>query len=645
MTRVVGQLEDGREEAVSSTGGSSTTAPDEEAVDRRGGVTPRSIVAVLLTVVALLPVLVVVVTRTGRDYLPVQDLAYIDLRVRDVWSRDIPLVGPYSRGFNHPGPLFFWLIGIPAGLLGSPAWATLVGGALLHGVAIGASARLAWRRGGLPVLLVVLLAVHLSYPGGYLFLHHWNPHVAFPFLALHLLLLWSASLGEKRSLVWAVAVGTFLVQSHIGYLLLVSVTGAWTALVAGRSAGGVRAALRSWARPLRNSALVGAVLWLPVIIEQAVPGRRGNLTDIWEYFTGSEDPATGLTRAGGLFATEFKLPPPWLGGDEATAALSDEVLTSSLAWLLVPAGLLLLAGWCHRRNPQPEVGRLAGLLVVASVTGVAAMAGVRGDALSYLFQWRSQLATLLVAGLLLLIASALRLPRARAAWGAAGVLLGLLLVVQVGETAREVARHPRGRVLPFEPLAAEALVEVERRGLPDEPVLIRGSGLGGLMEGVLDELDRKGVPVRVDEAWTYKWGDRRGVTPDEVSQVWYVVQDGHLTSDLTGRRGGEIVYRTSPLPPAEEEELVRLQRRFDAQLREAGRPELVGYLSSSLFPFLVEGVEGLDRGGLERLGQLNQQVEQAPAPACRCSIVAFPPSAADELAAEVDLYRLPLEER
>ena len=641
---MVGQLEDGRE-AAAAAGGRQDSARRDDAAGGRGGITPGAVAALLLTFVALVPVLIVVVTRTGRDYLPVQDLGYIDLRVRDVWSRDIPLVGPYSRGFNHPGPLFFWLIGIPAGLFGSPAWATLVGGALLHGVAIAASARVAWRRGGLPVLLAVLLAVHLSYPGGYLFLHHWNPHVALPFLALYLLLLWSASLGEKRSLVWAVAVGTFLVQSHVGYLLLVGVTAVWTALVVARDAGGLRAGLRSWARPLRRSAIVGTVLWLPVVVEQALPGRRGNLTDIWEYFTGSDEPATGLRRAAGLFATEFRVPPPWLGGEEATAALTGEVLTSSLAWLLVPAVLLVVAWWCHRRSSQRDAGRLAALLVVASATGIAAMAGVRGDALAYLFEWKRQLATLLVAALVLLIASALRLERARMTWGVAGVVLGLLLVVEVGGTAREVARHPRGRVLPFEPLAAEALGLIEQRGLPTEPVLIRGSGLSGLMEGVLDELDRHGVPVRVDETWAYKWGDRRAVPADEVSEVWYVVQDGHLTSDLTGRPGGEVIFRTTPLPPAEEEELVRLQRRLDEQLREAGRPELVGYLSSSLIPFLVEGVEGLDKADLDRVGELNSKVEQVQDQACRCSVVAFPASAADELAAEVGLYRIALEER
>src|SRR5665811_846217 len=90
---------------------SESDAPPAKFLNRpRAGV----VLAVVLTLACLLPVLVVIATRTGRDYLPVQDLAVMDLRVRDVWSVRIPLVGPYSKGFNHPGPAYLWLIALPA---------------------------------------------------------------------------------------------------------------------------------------------------------------------------------------------------------------------------------------------------------------------------------------------------------------------------------------------------------------------------------------------------------------------------------------------------------------------------------------------------------------------------------------------------
>ena len=58
----------------------------------------------------------------------------MDLRVRDVWSSDIPLTGAYSRyGWSHPGPWMYWLVAPFSLAFGQAAWATLVGSALLQG--------------------------------------------------------------------------------------------------------------------------------------------------------------------------------------------------------------------------------------------------------------------------------------------------------------------------------------------------------------------------------------------------------------------------------------------------------------------------------------------------------------------------------
>ena len=140
--------------------------------------------ALALTCVALLPVAVVVFSRWGSHYLPVQDSAVMDLRVRDVWSSDIPLTGAYSRyGWSHPGPWMYWLIA-PFTLFGQAAWATLVGSALLQGAATVWLARLSWRSGGLPALALWLAISVLatSTLGAAGWLEPWNPYIALPFL-------------------------------------------------------------------------------------------------------------------------------------------------------------------------------------------------------------------------------------------------------------------------------------------------------------------------------------------------------------------------------------------------------------------------------------------------------------------------------
>src|SRR5690606_14288359 len=52
------------------------------------------------------------------------DIALIELRVRDVVSTHPPWTGAYSRyGWDHPGPVFFWLAALPYRLLGGGAGA------------------------------------------------------------------------------------------------------------------------------------------------------------------------------------------------------------------------------------------------------------------------------------------------------------------------------------------------------------------------------------------------------------------------------------------------------------------------------------------------------------------------------------------
>ena len=116
-------------------------------------------------IVALLPVIAVLVTRAGRTYFPVNDRASIDLMVRDVFSGHPPLVGTYSRGFNHPGPLLFWVLAPLTALAGGAPWATLVGSALLQGVGIVAVAWISFRRGGTAFMLVMLATLGLAYTG------------------------------------------------------------------------------------------------------------------------------------------------------------------------------------------------------------------------------------------------------------------------------------------------------------------------------------------------------------------------------------------------------------------------------------------------------------------------------------------------
>jgi hypothetical protein len=135
---------------------------------------------VATTVVAVLPLLVAIpLVLVDGMTAPNGDDALIELRVRDVWGIDSPLTGSYGRfGWNHPGPLLFYVLSVPYRLVGA-RFAGLQVGTLLLGIAsVVGIAWVAARRGGavlaLWALFVVSVLVHglgprvLSDP--------WEPH-------------------------------------------------------------------------------------------------------------------------------------------------------------------------------------------------------------------------------------------------------------------------------------------------------------------------------------------------------------------------------------------------------------------------------------------------------------------------------------
>src|SRR5262245_4739894 len=169
----------------------------------------------LATAVTLVPILIVVSGRAGHRYLPTQDYAVMDLRVRDVWSGDLPLVGVYSRfGWNHPGPILLWLLAPLNALFGGASWTTLVGHAALQGVAVVGTAWTAWRRGGLAVVLGALATLLLTYIAiaDRMLFQPWNPNVVV-FFPWFVLAAWGVAQGDRMDLVIGAVLATLLVQS------------------------------------------------------------------------------------------------------------------------------------------------------------------------------------------------------------------------------------------------------------------------------------------------------------------------------------------------------------------------------------------------------------------------------------------------
>jgi len=578
--------------------------------------------ATALTAVALLPVLIVVITRTGRRYVPVGDIALIDLRVRDVWSRAIPLVGPYSRlGWNHPGPAMFWLIAPLSGLTGRPAWATLVGGVLLQGVAVAAVGWVAWRKGALLLVAAALAVNGLAYgaAGPSMLLQAWNPNVTYPFLLVLLLQAWCLADGDVAILPFTAAVATFLVQTHVGYLPLVAVAVAFGLLGAGWRTRAEQLPRRRWRRPIRWSVVVVVVAWAPVALQEIV--HHDNIRPLIRSLFGT-GAKLGPRDAAGIFGAEFHVLPPWLGGHTRLDSLTRAVVPVSAKYILIPIVLLAAAALVTRRDARVRLP----LTLTALLFGVGlwSISRVVGGAEGYAFYWRVPIAIIVV--FVALASGWYRVGFDRRTGALCATVVVLASSVAFSSVTLALRTAQWGDVSMAEPTAWAMLAQLHREHEPHGSVLVRAPDvpLLGLERTVVNELDRSGATVRVDDDLGFQFGYTRTATPTEVDQVWYVVENGQYLSVLAAQPGARVLWATSALPAGQERELRALQLRLYDELSGARRLDKWGVVDSPLVGYALNGIPGVDLAAAARVALLNAAaLRNAP---CRCAIVAFRPA-------------------
>ena len=594
------------------------TDPERSAVDSDHGrctidpwAAASAVVAVVLTLLALWPLFDLGRTALDLDWRPSGDWAAIVLRTEDVGSL-WPLVGPYSRfGWNHPGPLLFWLLSIPYHLFGGRPESILAATALLNAVTVAAIAAVAWRRGRLPLVALTMLTTAILFHalGPVLLRDPWNPYVTLLPLALFVLLAWSVADGDHWMWPPLVFVASVELQSHIGYLPMLAVVITAAAVMAWRRRASTPL-LPPDPRARRVLLAVGAtvlvICWLPVLVDQFT--GTGNVGTVIGWFASPDGAAAGFGTALEEMAGQLQvLDAPWLGAKEL-AGPDGQLLGASASALLLPFAAMGLAIWATVRLRADSALRFLLLSTALAAAGFLATARVIGPVYNWIVRWWWVIAALWWLSVawaawtvLLRFVRSEDLRRGLTTALAAVAALGILGAVTpiVDRSAGAVAPNAA-----TSEVLGNFLEPVVDAVLDAGPVLVEttGSVRGDYGDAIRYALERAGVDVAVPPELVTHFGPERSTDERMPRSVLWVVSADAIE---TYRSDASMIELGGwdPLSPSERAAWRIEQRELQRQLRAAGRPDLALALGTGTGGVDSEGI-GLDGVDEELLGRV-----------------------------------------
>jgi hypothetical protein len=451
----------------------------------------------LVVAVACAPIAVLAIVRVVSGWVPMGDQAVISHWTRQVFTTDTPLLGmPSTAGTgsaNHPGPLLYWVLAPWDLVAGGDGWAHPVAIAVLACACVTAVAWAAHRVAGTGAAVGAVAVTSLvgASLGRWDVLDHWNPHAAtLPFVAA-LFVGWAVAAGRTELLPVLAFLASFVAQAHVVYL-------PFLALLVGVGVVGVALGPRG-PRPIVLAGVVLLVVWAPPLWEQ-VTGDPGNVSEVLDAASSGGEPGVGAAwavRAVGEaigVVPSFVVPARWNNAFDPAIGLGTAVTA-----LVVVGALVVLGEGARRRRDRPAVAAAslalgAQLVAVVVVSRLPLFLGVVMPGWRLLFLWGIGAFTWFALGFVVARATAPSVGRTLAGAAAAVVVVGAA-VLPFTASAQE---PPRDTNAALRALAPEVAAELEGDG-PVELVVAAELPID-LQYGLFDQLERRGVDVRIDPA-------------------------------------------------------------------------------------------------------------------------------------------------
>ena len=476
-------------------------------------------------VAAAAVVVAVAMVRARGAEIPTSDRALTELYTLRAARLGLS-VGAYSRfGWNHPGPLFFYLAA-PLYVASGYRYAAIAMTALLVNVASLIGIGVLMRR---HASAATTMAVGASL-GLYLWRFDdlatsaWNPHVAVLPLALLFVASAAAAAGRLSALPLACAAFSFVVQAHVAFVVPAAACVAASAVVWLASQRSDARREGTSTRAIGVSIAVLAILWAPPLRDQ-LSGDR-NLGQLVSFFA-SDAPRHELNRSVAVFAREFTTlvepSDPALDAALYTRDAGSKALRGWQAAAGIEIVLLLILAGLALRSGRTFDAAWAGATAAAAIAAVLAIMRIRGAIEPYLIVWVGLLGTMAIGVLTgaalerVVAANSSAGSRLRAAADAVVALLcGGVLVTGLARVVREPVERPDAAAVRTLSGAAAAFLDDAHPGVPAIHIV---QSAWPIAAGIVLQLTKADRPVAVERGWESMFGRPFRETGGEIALI------------------------------------------------------------------------------------------------------------------------------